>query len=196
MAISSTTLAAALGKNDVYAILTSGTGVVAGGFGLIGNELVSFTAAPVGGAVYVRRGLDGSAVVAHAAGEIVQVGLGSDIGGPSAGNDTSFGYQNAGNGPTKAYTASGAIDPVPHNALLVGAGPLAMTLAAPTQLTTGTLTITSSTAAAHTITVAGGLGGGGASFDVITMAAMTGQIVLTASNGKWVLGNLAGGAAA
>src|SRR5262252_1997581 len=196
MAINATTLAGPLGKNDVYALLTATTGAVDRAFILIGNELCQQVGAPQGNVVLLRRGLDGGAVVAHVAAEPVQIGTGSDIGNPAPANDTSFGYQNVGNGPTKSYNASGALDPVPHNAVLVGAGPYAMTLAAPSTLTNGTLTITSTGAAAHTITVAGGLGGGGASFDVITMAAMASQITLLASNGKWVLGNLAGAAAA
>src|SRR5262245_58043010 len=196
MAITATTLAGPLGKNDVYALLTATTGAVAGAFLLIGNELCQQVGAPQGNVVLLRRGLDGSAVSAHAAAEPVQIGLGSDIGSPAPGNDTSFGVQSSGQPATTTYTARGALAPVPGGVILAGASVLAMTLAAPTQLTTGTMVITSTNPVAHTITVAGGLGGGGASFDVITMPAAAQQVTLVASNGKWCLGALGGAAAA
>jgi len=196
MAINATTLAGPLGKNDVYALLTAATGAAQGSFCLIGNELCAFVGNPIGNQVLLRRGLDGSAVSAHATGEPVQIGLSTDLGSPAPGNDTGFGVQSVGSPATVSYSASGAINPVPGTALLVGAGPFAMTLAAPLQITTGTLTITSTTGAAHTITVAGGLGGGGSAMDVITLPAATASVVLQASNGKWLPISLGGAAAA
>jgi hypothetical protein len=86
-----------------------------------------------------------------------------------------------------AYTADGAIavtDGV-HELAKTSAG--AFTLAPPAAGDDGMLlSITAKTAFAHTVTITEGLGGKGASFDVISFAAVGDTITLRAVNLHWV----------
>ncbi len=62
-----------------------------------------------------------------------------------------------------------------------------MTLAAPTAADEGVrLVIIARTAFAHTVTIAAGVGGKGAAFDVLTFAAVGDCIELVADNLVWV----------
>lgn len=85
--------------------------------------------------------------------------------------------------------ASGAINPnVSGSYVITKAGVAALTLAAPTVTTSDgvTITVTSNTAFAHTITATGLLQTGGTTTDVATFAAHPGATVtLQAYQGKW-----------
>ena len=86
-----------------------------------------------------------------------------------------------------AYTANGAIRISEGVHAIAKTSAAAMTLAAPTAADEGTkLIILARTAFAHTVTVAGGLGGNGAGVDVITFAAVGDCISLVADNLVWV----------
>jgi hypothetical protein len=89
----------------------------------------------------------------------------------------------------RIYTASGAIAITPGLHLLQGAGPLLMTLAQPTAAQEGMiLTIYNSTAAAHTVTAAGGFGGGGPTADrAVFPAGFKAGIVLMAVSLHWTV---------
>ena len=82
MAVTTTTLAAAMGRSDLVAVLTSATGAVTGNLLVIGGEYMTQTGDPVGVIIPVRRGLNGSAQVIHANGASVQMGLTSDFDAP------------------------------------------------------------------------------------------------------------------
>lgn len=85
------------------------------------------------------------------------------------------------------YTANGAITVQDGVAAIAKTSAAAMTLAPPAGADDGMLlTITAQTAFAHTVTITEGLGGKGASFDVITFAAVGDSITLRAVNGHWV----------
>jgi hypothetical protein len=94
----------------------------------------------------------------------------------------------AGNDPADdvAYTANGAIAHTPGVHAIAKAGSLAaMTLSAPTAAEEGTrIIIRARTAFAHTVTVAGGLGGN-AGDDVITFAKVGDSIELLADALTW-----------
>jgi uncharacterized 2Fe-2S/4Fe-4S cluster protein (DUF4445 family) len=91
--------------------------------------------------------------------------------------------------PLIAVSASGAIAPrVQANYVITKAGVAALTLAAPTATTDDglTITITSGTANAHTLTATGLLNTGSASVNVATFAAFAGAgLTLVAYQGKW-----------
>ena len=97
-----------------------------------------------------------------------------------------FVYGNDPGGDT-VYTANGAITIVDGVHAIAKAGSLAaMTLAAPTAGDEGmVITIVARTAFAHTVTVAGGLGGN-AGDDVITFAKVGDSIQLLADALFWV----------
>jgi hypothetical protein len=88
-----------------------------------------------------------------------------------------------------ALTANGAINPhASANYIITKAGVLAATLAAPTAGTDDgvTITITSSTAFAHTLTATGLLNTGSAAVNLATFAAFAGAgLTLQAFNGTW-----------
>lgn len=85
------------------------------------------------------------------------------------------------------YTANGAIAVGDGVAAIAKTSAAAMTLAPPAAGDDGMLlTITGETAFAHTVTITEGLGGKGASFDVITFGAVGDTITLRAINQHWV----------
>lgn len=111
------------------------------------------------------------------------------IGGPlTVGSRITHGGGDVNVNPA-VYVASGAIAIVPGLHKLQGAGPYAMTLAQPTALQEGfVLTIYNDTAAAHTVTAAGGFGGGGGATDVGTFpGGFKVGLVLMAVNLHWTV---------
>jgi len=97
--------------------------------------------------------------------------------------------QGATSFPAGLLTTNGAIPVRPSASYIITkAGVLADTLAAPTATTDDgvTITVTSSTAFAHTITATGLLNTGSASVNVVTFAAFAGAgLTLQAYQGKW-----------
>jgi hypothetical protein len=88
---------------------------------------------------------------------------------------------------TADYSANGAIAIADGIHSISKGSAAAMTLAPPTAGDEGMeLTITARTAFAHTVTITEGLGGKGASFDVMTFAAVGDSITLRAVNLHWV----------
>jgi hypothetical protein len=88
---------------------------------------------------------------------------------------------------TTTYAANGAIAISDGVHAITKTSAAAMTLAAPGAGDEGTqITVTARTAFAHTLTVAGGIGGGGATKDVVTFAAVGDTITLIADNLVWV----------
>jgi len=91
----------------------------------------------------------------------------------------------------QSVAASGAIGPRnPGTFVITKAGVAAMTLAAPTATTDDgvVITLTSSTANAHTLTATGLLQTGTANVNVATFAAQAGAgLCLMAFNGKWIV---------
>jgi hypothetical protein len=92
-----------------------------------------------------------------------------------------------GNEGTYTYPANGAIAIADGVHAITKTSAAAMTLAAPAAGDAGTqITVTARTAFAHTLTVAGGIGGRGATHDVVTFAAVGDSITLLADNLVWV----------
>jgi hypothetical protein len=147
--------------------------------------------------VPVKRGEEGSAQVTHPSGAQVAFGLTAinlgtaDWAQPVAGQLAIASPSKV--TTVKSYSAAGAIDlPGPGQdaiAEINGTSALAMTVAAPNATIHGSkLTVLANGKAAHTITVATGLGAVGATADVITFAAGQQQAVeLIASGVAWVM---------
>lgn len=92
-----------------------------------------------------------------------------------------------GNEGTYDYAANGAITIADGLHRITKGSAAVMTLAPPTAGDEGTeITITGTTAFAHTVTITEGLGGKGAAFDVMTYAAVGDTISLIAVNLHWV----------
>lgn len=92
-------------------------------------------------------------------------------------------------GDVQVASADGAISIKSGTVIVTKGTAAALTLADPASSDTGKeLHIVSTTAAAHTVTIAGGLNGAGASADVGTFGAAAGNYVrLVAYNAKWYL---------
>jgi hypothetical protein len=201
MAFAETTLAAACAATDKTIVVASATSIVAGRRVVIDGEVMQVTKDYVSGVtVGVIRGQDGTAQVAHISGVRVTHGDGSDWGNPGVGVPTN--YPAAGlTVERRSYSGTVTIDlPKPGTYLditLVGAAG-AFTVPVPTKELDGCrIAFSSDTAAAHTVTFTGGLGGNGASSDVATFHASQKQAFeVIARNETWAqLGGLVAGAA-
>jgi hypothetical protein len=194
MALAETTLSAACGANDRSITVASATSLAAGRLIEIDGEVMQVTKDYVAASTQpnVTRGLNGTAQKAHPSGARVTHGEATDFGDPAPGTSTNF--PAAGLAFKRvSYSASGAIElPEPGSmrlAMLNGTSVLAMTLAVPTKAMDGViLFVVGNGKAAHTLTVSGGIGAAGASYDVATFDA-NGQnaVMLIAANEVWVL---------
>lgn len=167
MALAETTLSSACAVSDKQVVVASATGIAVGYFMRIDGEEFQVTKGYVAGAtiVPVLRGQNGSRATAHGITARVVVGAAADWTQSSAAQ-TVVAYPIAGRARiVRSYGAAGALDlPTAGNdavAIINGASALAMTLAVPTKDLDGSiLTVYGNAGKAHTITVAGGLGGG------------------------------------
>ena len=192
MALVTTTISAAVGANDLVIPVTSATGMSAGNFLKIDNEMMQIVSVS-GTSISVRsRGDQGSAAVAHNILALCTSGLLSDL----AGNP----FSQAPNVDAQlknivTYSVSGAIAIPNQNSIIVldKAGVAAMTLAGPAADQDGLeVTILSATAQAHTVTYTAGFYGDTTSSDVATFAAKAGaSMTILARGGTWGVKSLA-----
>ena len=90
-------------------------------------------------------------------------------------------------GGSTVYTADGAITKTDGVHAIAKTSAAAMTLAPPTAGEAGMrIVLEARTAFAHTVTITEGVAGKGASFDVITFAAVGDSIELLADNLHWI----------
>ena len=114
-------------------------------------------------------------------------GVTADITGNVTGNVTGD-LTGATKRPVSVASADGAISIKDGYVMITKAGVAALTLADPTATTDDgkELTVISTTANAHTVTIAGGLNGAGSGADVGTFGAAAGnRFTVVAYNGKW-----------
>jgi hypothetical protein len=204
MAKTATTLSAAVGVNDDRVLLAAITSLAVGDFLLIDAEVMKVLEVPSAATVPVRvlRGQEGSKQTTHVISAKVVRGLASDFAtGGVAGAPAITPFPASRQRTISSYSAAGAIAmPTPGSdavAVLNGTGALAMTLAVPGADQDGDrLTVVGNGKAAHTVTVASGLGNVGATADVITFKADQSQAIdLIACGGFWVNTSLVAGAA-
>lgn len=193
MALTRTTVSAAVAAEDTSITVASATDFTAGDYVKINNEIMRVAQSYSSGtSIPVLRGQCGTRAEAHGITSGAVHGLGSDFASPPVASIVNF--PTSGRSRTvAAYGAAGAIAlPAPGSdavAIINGTAALAMTLADPTTDMDGcVLWIVGNGKAAHTVTNAGGWGAAGASYDVATFDA-NGQnaICQMAANGQWVL---------
>ena len=198
MALVNTTLAAACAVSDKKILVASATGIAIGHKLRIGDEDFKVTKGYVAASttVPVFRGQDGTVAIAHPSGAQVTDGVSSDWAQEGAAQ-TIDAYPIAMRARViREYSADGAIalPPAGGDALAVisGTAHTGMTLAVPSKDLNGSkLTILNLTAAAHVITVAGGIGGSA----IVTLtqdASGRSMIELLAYNELWYCPALAG----
>ena len=187
MALTNTTLAAAMGANDMQLKVTSATGFAVGQLVRVDNEEMLQTAAANGVYIPVRRGLDGSAQVAHGILADVATGLTTDFPSPPLGKTALFPVDTAriSIGVDTTFTAADFSQDTTY--VITKATACAVTLGAPSKAQNGLkITFRSATAAAHTVTYAAGFLGDAGSSDIATFAAKIGaMLVIEANAGTW-----------
>jgi hypothetical protein len=193
MAITATTLSAAVGLTDTTVLLASITGVTTPSFQtgsgitylFIDQELLLVMNAPAAATspVLVKRGMGGTIQATHVSGSQVQVGLPSDFTpfveaiGPSLTTRQTEGSLN-----WPATFLSGSTDAIPAGVagfyVVKTAGVNAMTLAAPTVAQEGNIiTVQSDTTNAHTITATSLFANGQALKTTATFPAFRGAVI-------------------
>lgn len=199
MAITNTTLSAAVATTDLVINVASATGITAPNFqtasGItwlrIDQEFMLVTAVN-GTFISVLRGQMGTPVQAHLINTAVVIGLPADFTQPSAlfNNPTFPTYKVGGLGFQPIFlggSADAIPSTVPGDYVVKTAGVDAMTLAAPTLANDGiVISVFSDTTNAHTITATSLLANGTALKTTATFAAFRGAgLILKASNLVW-----------
>lgn len=205
-----TTLSNACAINDTSIVVGSITSLVAGNYGKIDGEIVRVVSVPTAATlpVFILRGQEGTAQVAHSSGVQVVFGAGPSNLGAGDFPQSGAGAASIVTAPVGSrqrvitnYNAAGAITLPPPGqdaiAILDGTTILAMTLANPTVMNDGDMLIVLGNGkAAHTLTYTAGLGNVGATADVGTFNATQAQaVILIAANGFWVGPGIVSGAA-
>jgi hypothetical protein len=184
LALTATTLASAKATNDVVINLTSATGALPKMLALVDAEWMRITSNALTPVLGVVPGYLGSTAGPHGILAPVIYGVQSDfvnVGVVPRGTVTSQSF-----GVSGAITGPGGVGTVPTSDVaiiyLTKAGVGAMTLAAPAIDQQNTLVFISTTAQAHTITMAGNA----AATDVATFGGAVGNsCTMKASNGVW-----------
>lgn len=198
MALTNTTLSAAKAVSDTKITVASATGFAAGYTMRIGDESFQVGKGYVSGSTSVPLGIEkgGTVAVAHPSGAQVTVGSAQDFAMLTTPQANSSFPISGRSRVINEYSADGAISLPPAGAdalaVISGTAHTGMTLAVPTKDLNGCmLTILNLTAAAHVVTVAGGVGGSA----IVTLtqdASGRSMIELLAYNEIWYCPALAG----
>lgn len=189
MALTNTTLAAAAGVNDDTIRVTAATGFADKQVIRVDNEFMAQVGAADGIVIKVRRGLEGTAQVAHALLADVATGLGSDFPAAPAGLPVPVPGLGAGRVTLGADTTLNTADFPKGDTtyVITKATAAAITIGNPSKAQNGLrLTFRSATAAAHTVTYAAGYYGDAGTSDIATFAAKNGaSMTIEANGGGW-----------
>src|SRR4029453_19042400 len=160
MALTNTTLAAAVAFNDTTLRLTAATGFADKQIIRVDNEVMAQAGGAAGTGVTVRGGLGGSAVGAHGLLADVVTGLPGDFPPPPPGESVSVPPMDIGRNTigTDVTIATADLPAGPLTYVITKATAAAITLGAPSKAQNGLqITFRSATAAAQPVTHAGGL---------------------------------------
>jgi hypothetical protein len=201
MALTRTTLAAAVGVDDIYITVASATGFAAGRLVRVDQEFMQIGQSYSSGVLIgpMLRGRQGTKTTAHVitAGVVVgtqaddwdNAGTGVPVGNIIAGRPRIIESITADNS-TVGHTPAGS----DHVVILNGTSVINLTIPIPTTDMDGDiLIILGNGKAAHVVTITGGAGAVGATADVVTFGANQAQALsLIAANAVWnFLGPLA-----
>lgn len=188
MAITATTLSGAAGAKDTTLSVTSATGIAGpvlntgvANILFIDQEYIWVTAAPVGTAVPVQRGYNGTTAQAHANGANVQIGLLADFGPFTEYVTNSITVSETQGSLVKPATfltgSADALSGAPGIFVVKTAGVDAITIPTPTASQEGNMIeIWSDTTNAHTVTAASAcIFAGATAKTVITFPALRGS---------------------
>jgi hypothetical protein len=188
--LTNTQLSAAVAFNDDKIRVTSATGFADQQLIRVDNEFMAQAGPAQGTLIQVRRGLEGTAQVAHGMLADVVTGLMGDFPAPPPGHPVQVPPTEIGRASLGADTTLTTAD-LPKSLqltyVITKATAAAITLSAPSKAQNGLrITFRSATAAAHTVTYAAGIYGDAGSSDVLTFAAKVGATcTLEANAGTW-----------
>ncbi len=190
MALTRTTLSAAVAVSDTSITVASATSIAAGVLVLIDQEMMEVIQSYTSGTtVGVTRGQNGSATAAHKTSAGVVHGDASDFDAPAAQTVVSYQASRATVVSSISATSTLTLPDAGTDArvILNGTSAIALTIPVPTKDMDGALlTIVGNGAAAHVLTFTGGLSGAGSSYDVVTVnASAPVAITAIACNGLW-----------
>ena len=203
MALTRTTLASAFAIGDAQIVVASATGFAAGRIVRIDDEFfVVQSNYSSGVTIPVRAGQLATQSTAHVASAGVVVGTAADDWDSPGSNVRSNSPLSGRARRTVSITTTPSTLTLPTagsdtTVILNGTGAIALTVPVPTTDMDGdTIMFTNNGAVAHTLMFTGGLGGVGATADVVTFKADQKQAVLVvACNATWNLVGVVGGAA-
>jgi len=203
LALTRTTLASAFAIGDAQIVVASATGFAAGRIVRIDDEFfVVQSNYSSGVTIPVRAGQLATQSTAHVASAGVVVGTAADDWDSPGSNVRSNSPLSGRARRTVSITTTPSTLTLPTagsdtTVILNGTGAIALTVPVPTTDMDGdTIMFTNNGAVAHTLTFTGGLGGVGATADVVTFKADQKQAVLVvACNATWNLVGVVGGAA-
>lgn len=174
MALVRTTLTGAVGVDDTTIVVASATSIVAGRLFLIDQEMMQAVQSYVSGTtVGVLRARNGSTNTAHVVTAGVVHGDAADFDNPAAQAAVTFPIGARGRVMTSITADNSTVVHAPagadHTVILNGTAVINLTVPIPTVDMDGCeLNIVANGTAAHIVTFTGGVGGEGASYDVIT----------------------------
>lgn len=194
MAITATTLAAAVGRDDLSITVASATGALTKNVVQIDGEFLVQTTDALNTVIPVRRGDQGTFNETHNAGAVVLMGLASDFPPAPPGSITPIPV--APNWTVASYAAAGAIAvPTTKRNVFVklsAGSAAAMTLADPTYAQEGQEMLIQAEAA-QAYTVAGTFNAGGSGADLATFGGAVGDTLhVKAVSQQWHVLNLNG----
>jgi hypothetical protein len=189
MALTNTTLSAAVAFNDDSIKVTSTAGFADQQLIRVDNEFMAQAGPAVGTTVKVRRGLEGTAQVAHGILADVVSGLTGDFPAPRPGSPVPVLPLLSGRNTIGTDVTIATAD-LPKGDLIyviTKATAAAITLGAPSKAQNGLqITFRSATAAAHVITYTAGFYGDTTGSDLATFAAKVGaSVTFEANAGAW-----------
>lgn len=190
MALTTTTLAAAVAVNDTSLTVTSATGFSAGYIIQLDQEMLQVAKSYVSGtSIPVLRGQGGTATAAHVNKANITVGLASDFSNPTPQAIVAKSVLRPVTEVTVSATGSLTlpVDGSDVRVIIAGTSVITLTVPVPTKdMDNCRLTISSNGAAQHLLTFTGGLSGAGGNYDVITInATAPASFDFIAVNGLW-----------
>lgn len=191
MAITTTTLSAAVAATAREINVTSATGFAAGSFVQIDQEWVRVAKSYASGTLIPLdgRGLNGTVAQAHVSGANVSVGTGSDFANPAAAVVPSYPLAGRNRSLTSVSATGTLTNQTPGTDAVVvlnGTNAITLTLSSPSKDMDGDILIIIGNGKAAHVVVYDDFGDAGNSYDALTFAAGGRcSIMLMAINGIW-----------
>ena len=191
MALATTTASGAITQNATFITVASATSIASGRLLKVDDEFMEVTQGySTGTQVFVTRGKAGTVQKAHASGVNVVHGDAADFTVPPSQTSPGLSYQWSRRIVSVSATGTLTLPKMGEDLVVIlnGTAVITLTIPVPTKDLDGCqLTVVGNGVAAHVLTFTGGLSGGGASYDIVTInATAPAGISVIAVNGLWL----------